>query len=88
MATFRKYAFPNEATFTALPVPQGFAVPLGEIDGAYCVDILWDAEPQADYLPFEYWPPPVGVHTFLGWDEQYGKDYTERDDLNNTLNED
>jgi len=28
------------------------------------------------------------VHTFLGWDEQYGKDYTERDDLNNTLNED
>jgi hypothetical protein len=35
MATFRKYAFPNEATFTALPVPQGFAVPLGEINNIY-----------------------------------------------------
>jgi len=46
MARFLKYAFPDEATFTALPVPQGFAVPLGEIDGAYCVDILWDAEPD------------------------------------------
>ena len=88
MATFRKYAFPNEATFTALPVPQGFAVPLGIIEGAYCVDILWDGEPHSDYLPFECWPPPVGVHTFLGWDEQYGKDYTERDDVSNTLNED
>ena len=88
MATFRKYRFQSEAAYTALPVPQGFAVPLGEIEGTYCVDILWDAEPNADYLPYECWPPPVGVHSFLGWDEQYGKDYTERDDLNNTLNED
>ena len=88
MATLRKYAFPNEATYTALPVPQGFAVPLGIIEGTYCVDILWNAEPQPAYLPFECWPLPVGVHTFLGWDEQYGKDYTERDDISNTLNED
>jgi hypothetical protein len=56
-------------------VPQGFAVPLGEIEGTYCVDILWDAEPQADYLPFKCWPPPIGVHSFLGWDEQYTTDY-------------
>ena len=75
MPTFRKYAFPNEATFTALPVPQGFAVPLGIIEGAYCVDILWDGEPDATYLPFECWPSPIGVHTFLGWDEQYTTDY-------------
>jgi hypothetical protein len=75
MATFRKYAFPNEATFTALPVPQGFAVPLGEIEGAYCVDILWDAEPDIAYKPYEVYPKPIGVHTFLGWDEQYTKDY-------------
>ena len=88
MARFLKYAFPQEATYTALPVPQGFAVPLGEIEGTYCVDILWDAEPHTAYLPFECWPPPIGVHTFLGWDEQYGKDYTERDDISNTLNED
>ena len=88
MPTFRKYAFPNEATFTALPVPQGFAVPLGIIEGAYCVDILWDSDEPEHWKRHQIWPPPVGVHTFLGWDEQYGKDYTERDDLNNTLNED
>ena len=78
MARFLKYAFPNEATFTALPVPQGFAVPLGEIDGAYCVDILWDDQPDADWEQFEVWPEPVGVHTFLGWDETYTKEYNER----------
>ena len=78
MPTFRKYAFPDEATYTALPVPQGFAVPLGIIENAYCVDILWDAEPNAAYLPFECWPTPVGVHTFLGWDEQYTTDYNAK----------
>ena len=78
MPTFRKYAFPDEATYTALPVPQGFAVPLGEIEGTYCVDLLWTNEPNADWEQFETWPPPVGVHTFLGWDEQYTKDYNER----------
>ena len=88
MPTFRKYAFPNEATFTALPVPQGFAVPLGIIENAYCVDILWDSDEPEHWKQYQVWPTPVGVHTFLGWDEQYGKDYTERDDLNNTLNED
>ena len=78
MARFLKYAFPDEATFTALPVPQGFAVPLGIIEGAYCVDILWDGEPDADWEQFEVWPEPVGVHTFLGWDETYTKEYNER----------
>ena len=75
MATFRKYAFPNEATFTALPVPQGFAVPLGEIDGAYCVDILWDKDEPEHWKRHQVWPPPIGVHSFLGWDEQYTTDY-------------
>ena len=78
MARFLKYAFNDEATFTALPVPQGFAVPLGIIEGAYCVDILWDGEPQSEYLPYECWPPPIGVHTFLGWDETYTNEYNER----------
>ena len=75
MPTFRKYAFNDEATFTALPVPQGFAVPLGEIDGAYCVDILWADLPDQAFKPFEVYPKPIGVHTFLGWDEQYTTDY-------------
>ena len=78
MPTFRKYAFPNEATFTALPVPQGFAVPLGIIEGTYCVDLLWDDQPDADWEQFETWPEPIGIHTFLGWDEQYTNDYNER----------
>ena len=78
MPTFRKYAFPNETTYTALPVPQGFAVPLGIIEGTYCVDLLWDDQPDADWEQFEVWPEPVGVHTFLGWDETYTKEYNER----------
>ena len=78
MATFKKYAFPDEATFTALPVPQGFAVPLGIIEGTYCVDLLWDDQPDADWEQFETWPEPIGIHTFLGWDEQYTNDYNER----------
>ena len=78
MPTFRKYAFPDEATFTALPVPQGFAVPLGIIEGTYCVDLLWDDQPDADWEQFETWPEPIGIHTFLGWDEQYTNDYNER----------
>jgi hypothetical protein len=91
MATFRKYAFPTQAEFEAfyqLSQPDATCVELGEIDNTYCVDLLWDDQPAPDWEQFETWPPPVGVHTFLGWDEQYGKDYTERDDLNNTLNED
>jgi hypothetical protein len=75
MPTFRKYALPNEATFTALPVPQGFAVPLGDIDGFFCIDILWADQPDAAYKPYEVWPEPIGAHTFLGWDEQYTIDY-------------
>ena len=78
MPTFRKYAFPDEETYTALPVPQGFAVPLGIIEGTYCVDLLWDDQPDADWEQFEVWPEPVGVHTFLGWDETYTKEYNER----------
>ena len=78
MPTFRKYAFPDEAAYTALPVPQGFAVPLGIIEGTYCVDLLWDDQPDADWEQFETWPEPIGIHTFLGWDEQYTNDYNER----------
>ena len=75
MPTFRKYAFNDEATFTALPVPQGFAVPLGIIEGAYCVDILWDNDEPQHWKRHQVWPPPIGVHSFLGWDEQYTTDY-------------
>ena len=81
MATFRKYAFPTQAEYEAfyqLSQPDATCVELGVIDGTYCVDLLWTNEPDADWEQFETWPPPVGVHTFLGWDEQYTKDYNER----------
>jgi hypothetical protein len=81
MATFRKYHWNTKAEFEAfyqLSQPDATCVELGEIDNTYCVDVLWDNEPDADWLPFEVWPEPVGVHTFLGWDEQYTKDYNER----------
>ena len=81
MATFRKYKWNTQAEFEAfyqLSQPDATCVELGIIDGTYCVDLLWTNEPNADWEQFETWPPPVGVHTFLGWDEQYTKDYNER----------
>ena len=75
MATFRKYAFTYEAAYTALPTPDGNAVLLGDIDGYWCIDVLWADLPDAAYKAYEVWPSPVGIHTFLGWDEQYTIDY-------------
>ena len=77
MATFRKYAFQSEAAYTALPTPDGNAVLLGDIDGFFCIDILWADQPDKAYKPYEVWPEPIGAHTFLGWDEQYTADYNE-----------
>jgi len=48
------------------------------VSAEYCVDLLWNDQPAPDWEQFEVWPEPVGVHTFLGWDEQYTKDYNER----------
>lgn len=81
MATFRKYAFPTKAEFEAffqLSQPDATCVELGEIEGTYCVDLLWNDQPAPDWQDFEVWPAPIGAHTFLGWDEQYTKDYNER----------
>jgi hypothetical protein len=81
MATFRKYHWNTKAEFEAfyqLSQPDATCVELGDIDNTYCVDLLWTNEPDADWEQFETWPPRVGVHTFLGWDEQYTKDYNER----------
>ena len=81
MATFRKYAFGSKAEFDALfqlSQPNATCVELGEIDSTYCADFLWNDEPDADWVQYEVWPEPIGVHTFLGWDEQYTKDYNER----------
>ena len=80
MATFRKFAFPNQATADKLLAsmqPLDTAVALGELDGLVCFDILFqDAYPDslASYI---VWPTPCGVHSFLGWDAQYEADYKE-----------
>jgi hypothetical protein len=80
MATFRKFAFPNQATADKLLAsmqPLDTAVALGELDGLVCFDILFqDAYPDslASYI---VWPTPCGVHSFLGWDAQYAADYKE-----------
>lgn len=75
MATFRKYKFTSEAAYQALPTPDGNAVQLGDIDGFFCIDILWADQPAAAFKPYEVWPEPIGAHTFLGWDKQYALDY-------------
>ena len=80
MATFRKFAFPNGATADkALQglQPLDFAVQVGEIDKAVCVDVLFQDDCPASLNPYIVWPTPCGVHSFLGWDAQYEADYKE-----------
>jgi hypothetical protein len=80
MATFRKFAFPSQKVADQLLQslqPLDTAVPLGELDGLVCFDILFqDAYPDS-LAPYIVWPAPCGVHSFLGWDAQYEADYKE-----------
>jgi hypothetical protein len=41
----------------------------------WAVDILFYAEPPAEFTPFEVWPDPMGIHTFSGDDSLYLKGY-------------
>lgn len=81
MATFRKFAFPDGATADRLLgeflQPLDFAVAVGEIDKAVCVDILFNDTCPEPLAAFVVWPTPCGVHSFLGWDAQYEADYQE-----------
>ena len=80
MATFRKFAFPSQKVADQLLQslqPLDTAVPLGELDGLVCYDILFqDAYPDS-LAAYIVWPTPCGVHSFLGWDAQYEADYQE-----------
>jgi hypothetical protein len=80
MATFRKFAFPNQATSDKLLAslqPLDTAVPLGELDGLICFDILFQDGCPDLMAAYIVWPAPCGVHSFLGWDAQYEADYKE-----------
>ena len=81
MPTFRKFAFPDQATADKLLgeflQPLDTAVPLGELDGLVCYDILFQDACPASLNAYIVWPTPCGVHSFLGWDEQYTADYQE-----------
>ena len=80
MATFRKFAFPDGATADkALQdlQPLDFAVQVGEIDKAFCVDILFNDTCPEELAAFVVWPTPCGVHSFSGWEEQYHADHKE-----------
>ena len=80
MPTFRKFAFPDGATAEKLLQdlqPLDFAVAVGEIDKAVCVDVLFQDDCPASLNPYIVWPTPCGVHSFLGWDAQYEADYKE-----------
>ena len=80
MATFRKFAFPDGATADKLLQdlqPLDTAVPLGELDGLVCYDILFQDGCPSSLKAYIVWPTPCGVHSFLGWDAQYEADYKE-----------
>ena len=81
MATFRKYAFPKQKDadkVLALCTGTTAAVDLGIIDSLICYDILWESDAPAIATQYETWPTPCGVHSFLGWDEQYATDYNNQ----------
>ena len=80
MATFRKFAFPNQATADKLLQslqPLDTAVPLGNIDGLVCYDVLFQDACPKELTSYIVWPTPCGAHSFLGWDAQYEADYQE-----------
>ena len=81
MPTFRKFAFPDGATADKLLgeflQPLDFAVQVGEIDKAVCVDVLFQDGCPEGLAAFVVWPTPCGVHCFSGWEEQYTSDYQE-----------
>ena len=80
MPTFRKFAFPDGATADKVLQdlqPLDFAVAVGEIDKAVCVDVLFHTDCPEDLAAFVVWPEPCGVHSFSGWEEQYEADYKE-----------
>ena len=80
MPTFRKFAFPDGDTADKLLQdlqPLDFAVAVGEIDKAVCVDVLFHTDCPEDLAAFVVWPEPCGVHSFSGWEEQYEADYKE-----------
>ena len=80
MATFRKFAFPSQKVADQLLAslqPLDTAVPLGELDGLVCYDILFQDACPASLNAYIVWPTPCGVHSFLGWDAQYTADYQE-----------
>ena len=84
MATFRKYMFPKQADadkVLALCEGTTAAVALGVLDGFICYDILWEGDAPAIATQYETWPTPCGVHSFLGWDEQYTTDYQQHQSL-------
>ena len=42
----------------------------------YSVDILWTDQPlTTSFASYVLWCPPVGVHTFAGWEQAYTEDY-------------
>ncbi len=80
MATFRKFAFLDQATADKLLAslqPLDFAVQVGEIDNTVCVDVLFQDDRPSSLNAYIVWPTPCGVHSFLGWDAQYAADYKE-----------
>ncbi len=44
----------------------------------WAVDILFYAEPPAEFTPFEVYPNPMGIHTFSGDDNLYLEAYCKK----------
>ena len=66
--------------FTVPPTfdEEGNVLTPGTMSDKHSVDILWNNEPHPDFLQFEVWPEPCGIHVFAGWEQAYADDYNNR----------
>jgi hypothetical protein len=44
------------------------------IDPNYNVDVIWEGEEPAEFIPFQVWPSNVGQHIVMGWESAYEAD--------------
>jgi len=78
MARFLKYEIPIEQSqqFRELIKDNSAWVSNGELQQGFdAVDILWENDPLPEFEPFEVYPDPCGVHTFMGCEGLYKIEY-------------
>lgn len=62
---------------TPAVIEDGEVVTPAVLSPKWAVDVIWSAEPLAEFEPHVIWPANP-KHHFAGWEEQYQTDRNER----------